>query len=262
MVNKKRKIFDIVLVSLAIILFLLLVKTIVGYVVNKSFVNHFKDGTYNKAFEDILVSTTFFERYVPIYNRGNQYYQEGDYEKAASYYQAALNEEPPERKECDIRVNYALALLHMLDPETYANEENAAETWQIIGAAEYVLTEQECAKFRPDEGHDEEAQKLLDEIEKLKENLPPPPPSNETSNNTQNNSGGKGDDNNDSNEQNSSSGGNSTENNTEEDPYNGLENEIRGLQQNTIDQRQKSIDEDEYLYGNRTSGRRNYQKNW
>ena len=104
----------------------------------------------------------------------------------------------------------------------------------------------------------------MDEIQKLKENLPPPPPSNETSNNTQNQSGGKGEDNNnDSNEQNSSSGGgNSTENNTEEDPYNGLENEIRGLQQNTIDQRQKSIDEDEYMYGNRTSGRRNYQKNW
>ena len=249
MVNKKRKIFDIVLISLAILLFLLLIKSIFGYLVNKSFVDHFKEGTYNKAFEDILVSTTFFERYVPLYNRGNPYYQ------------AALEENPPAGKECDIRVNCALALLNMLDPETYANEENAAETWQIIGTAEFVLTEQECAKYRPEEGHDETAQKLLDEIQKLKENLPPPPPSNETSNNTQNNNGGGGDNNSNEN-QNSSQGGNSTKNETEEDPYNGLENEIRGLQQNTIDQRQKSIDEDEYTYGNRSSSRRSYQKNW
>lgn len=260
MANKKRKILDIVLVSLAIILFLLFVKAIFGYFVNKSFVNHFKDGTYNKAFEDLLVGTTLFERYVPIYNRGNQYYDEGDYEMAATYYQAALDEDPPEGKECDIRVNYALTLIHMLDPETYANEENAAQSWQIIETAEYVLVEEECAKFRPEEGHDETAQKLLDEIEKLKENLPPPPPSNETSNNTQNSSGGQNS--NDTNEQNSSNGGNSTENNTEEDPYNGLENEIRGLQQNTIDQRQQSLDEDEQVYGNAASGRKYYQKNW
>lgn len=261
MVNKKRKILDIVLVSLAILLFLLLAKAIFGYLVNKSFVDNFKEGTYNKAFEDILVSTTLFERYVPIYNRGNQYYQEGDYEMAATYYQAALDTKPPEGKECDIRVNYALALIHMLDPETYANEENAEYTWQIIWTAEYVLTEQECAKYRPDEGHDETAQKLLDELQKLKENLPPPPASNSTSNNTQNSSGG-GQGNNQTNEQNNSSGGNSTQNNTQEDPYNGLENQIRGLQQNTIDQRQQSIDQDQYTYGNASSGRRYNQKNW
>ena len=99
MASKKRKIWDIVLVSLAVLLFLLLVKAIFGYLVNKSFVDHFKDGTYNKAFEDILVGSTLFERYVPIYNRANQYYQEGDYESAISYYAAALSYNIPEEKE-------------------------------------------------------------------------------------------------------------------------------------------------------------------
>lgn len=258
MASKKRKIWDIVLVSLAVLLFLLLVKAIFGYLVNKSFVDHFKDGTYNKAFEDILVGSTLFERYVPIYNRANQYYQEGDYESAISYYAAALSYNIPEGKECDIRVNYALALINLLDPETYADEANAANSWQIILTAEAVLVEDECAKFRPDTGHDETAQKLLDEIEKLKENLPPPPPSNETSNNTQNNNGGGSS--NDTNQNNSSQ--NSTQNNTQEDPYNGLENEIRGIQQNTIDQRQRSIDEDEYIYGNGTAGQRYNKRNW
>ena len=78
MASKKRKIWDVILISLAILSFLFLAKAIFGYLVNKSFVDHFKDGTYNKAFEDILVSTTLFEKYVPLYNRANQYYKEGD----------------------------------------------------------------------------------------------------------------------------------------------------------------------------------------
>ena len=67
MASKKRKIWDVILISLAILSFLFLAKAIFGYLVNKSFVDHFKDGTYNKAFEDILYPLGWQSVITPYY---------------------------------------------------------------------------------------------------------------------------------------------------------------------------------------------------
>lgn len=253
MENKKR-IFDIIIFSIFGILLILLIKTIIGFEINKSFVKNFESGKYIKGLEDILISTTLFEKYVPYYNRGNQAYQEGDYAEAAKYYKKALEKHVPKGKECDIRVNYALSLVMQINPTNFADSAHSKQSLTIIQQAEDILTEQECAKYPPDKGHDEDAQKLLEELEKLKQQLQDQSnDQNQSENQSQNES---------NNQSKNESSKNDTQNQEEKEGYNGLENQIRNLQKNTIDSRQSTLDNDEMVYGNGMSGSRYREKNW
>lgn len=111
------------------------------------------------------------------YNAGNQAFRMEDYESAKAYYDAALQEKPSEKKDCRIRINEALSVTTPITPEsvTYDNLDEAIE--KLEGARD-ILTENGCADENDDNGHNDKAQILKNEIddyiEWLRENVKPP----------------------------------------------------------------------------------------
>lgn len=109
------------------------------------------------------------EPYVAYYNQGNIYFQNEDYLKAMQYYEKALEENPPEDKECAIRINAALTILYSIE-SFYDEPEYIDYSISMLQDAKDVLLEKECATDAGD-GHSEAAQKLKDEIDTILEKL-------------------------------------------------------------------------------------------
>jgi tetratricopeptide (TPR) repeat protein len=110
--------------------------------------------------------------YVPLYNLGNAYYKDGDYEQAAAFYYTALEYDPPEiDEECKIRINLALALLHQIDFNDLDTQQKVDRAITHLNGARGVLTEHGCANPEDDKGHSEDAEKLKKDIDEMLEKL-------------------------------------------------------------------------------------------
>lgn len=86
-----------------------------------------------------------------------------NYEEALKYY-------IPRRKECDIRVNYALSICETVELDE-TNQESIEEAIQKYERAIDILVEEKCAHRNNEKGHDKEAQELKDDIQKEIERL-------------------------------------------------------------------------------------------
>lgn len=129
--------------------------------------------------------TVYLQLYIFHYNRGNEFYELGQYEKAASEYEKSLKFYVPNGKECDIRVNYALSMcagLNLNDISGLTEDEKTVMIG-ILETAIDILVEEECAHRDDDNGHDNEAQKLKNELQEiidmLKQEPQPEPDDNE-----------------------------------------------------------------------------------
>lgn len=111
----------------------------------------------------------FSLRYVFYYNNGNNYYRKMDYTAAIEAYEHALDANPPEEKECSIRVNMALAIIKTIGSD-YASPEQIETTIETLKEARDVLLEKDCATEEGD-GHSEPAQTLKEEIDAIIEEL-------------------------------------------------------------------------------------------
>jgi tetratricopeptide (TPR) repeat protein len=105
------------------------------------------------------------EGYVAYYNQGNIYYQQGEYLNAIDAYDKALEENPPEGKECAIRINKVLAMLATVG-ELYNDPAFTDTVLPILYEARNVLLEEDCATEAGD-GHSAEAEQLKKEIEEM-----------------------------------------------------------------------------------------------
>lgn len=105
------------------------------------------------------------EDYVAYYNQGNVYYQQGDYLNAIDAYERALEANPPEEKECSIRINIALAMIATIG-DLYKDPAYADDVLTVLYEARDVLLENGCATESGD-GHSATAEKLKEEIEAL-----------------------------------------------------------------------------------------------
>lgn len=120
----------------------------------------------------IVLITIFgflFLRYIFYYNKGNRLYERFDYVGAIEQYENALDAFPPHFKECSIRVNLALAMIHNMGPD-FAAPENVENSIATLMEARDILLEDGCATEEGD-GHSEPAQQLKEEIDKLLEQL-------------------------------------------------------------------------------------------
>lgn len=120
--------------------------------------------------------TVFLQLYIFHYNRGNEFYELGQYEKAASEYESSLKLYVPKGRECDIRVNYALSMcagLNLNDIQSLTADEKT-EIINTLEAAIDILVEEGCANRNDDNGHDEDAQKLKNELQEIIDMLKQP----------------------------------------------------------------------------------------
>ena len=150
----------------------------IRYLINMSFLHKYNKGVYQAEIEEFLSKLNIPEGYLPYYNAGNAYYMLEDYDSAIACYEDALDSHPTEKKECDIRVNLALAMLHKIDFDHIDTEKQKASAIRTLQAARNVLVENGCADPYGTEGHDPEAEQLKQDIDKMLEQLgaePQPP---------------------------------------------------------------------------------------
>ena len=155
-----------IMIAAYTIVALLLIKFAFTYWYNEWVISKYEEGDYTENFS-LLEAFNFTERYIVYYNNGNVMYQNKDYEAAIEYYEQALEEDPPEGKECPIRINLALAKLQLLG-EDYLTEEKIDKTIKILKDCLDILSEEDCANDDGD-GHDNRAQRLYDEIKEMLE---------------------------------------------------------------------------------------------
>ncbi len=150
----------------------------IRYIINGVFLLNYNHGRYSYRTEEFLQKVNIPEGYLPFYNAGNAYYMLEDYDQAIVSYKEALESHPTEKKECDIRVNLALAMLHKVDFDNIKTEKQKANAVRTLQSARNVLTEKGCADPYGTNGHDPEAEQLKQDIDKMLEELdaePEPP---------------------------------------------------------------------------------------
>ena len=139
---------------------------VLNYYGNKKLISNYGQGVYQ---QNELGFLGFTQPYVNHFNRGNVYYQLGDYEKAKQEYQLALNLLPADPYDCKVRVNYALAYVTPIDTDKIT-EDNYEDVIEICEKAKEILAEKDCATPEND-GHYYAAQKLYNEINEFEEQL-------------------------------------------------------------------------------------------
>lgn len=116
------------------------------------------------------------------YNKGNNAFRQQEYEWAESRYEDSLYFSPTKRRECKVRINYALSIVTPITPES-VTWDNLEESILRLEEAKNILTEHDCAHEHDTNGHNKKAQTLKNEIddyiEWLKQNVQPPEDSTE-----------------------------------------------------------------------------------
>ena len=160
----KKKIFII------LYLFLLIIfgKFLFSYVYNERMIAGYSENDYSRNANN-LKFLNIYQPYIAYYNSGNAYYQKHDYDNAIKEYNRALNANPPELKECSIRINLALAMIGKI-PSDYDSPDNIDETIVSLKEARAVLLEDGCATEEGD-GHSKTAERLKREIDDLIDEL-------------------------------------------------------------------------------------------
>ena len=145
------------------------------FLLNERFLSDYRSGRYADTYERPLLTPNLPESWLPLYNLGNVSYQQEDYDAAVGWYQQSLEKNPPEEeKECAVRINLALALLHKVDYEHLDTEKAVSTAVQQLLQARGILTEHGCADPEGTEGHSPEAEQLKKEIDEFLKKLQNP----------------------------------------------------------------------------------------
>ena len=142
-------------------------------ITNHLFVQAYNNEEYDTEAEEKLLKMNFPESYVPYYNLGNAAYKKGDYNSAIAYYTKALENYPPEDKDCLIRINMALSLCNTIDFYNLDSQEKIDTALFILYKARDLLLEKGCASDEG-EGHNADAQQLKEDIDAMIEKLKNP----------------------------------------------------------------------------------------
>ena len=154
------------------------------FILNEIFRSRYNHQIYSNDYEESLLKLNFPESYLPYYNLGNAEYKNGNYDRAISNYKKALELGPQHNheKECDIRVNLALAMLAKIDWANMKTQKDGQRAIKQLKAARNVLTEEGCANPDDPNGHDEDAEQLKKDIDDMIQQLQNPPPQQKTDN--------------------------------------------------------------------------------
>ena len=154
-----------VLIVIYIILILITLKLLYNVFINSILINNYEKGKYSDSQAKALTFLNFPESYIANYNYGNIFYQNGEYEKAIEKYEESLKGFIPKNKECNIRINYALAVCKTIS----VNEKDQSSINKAIEKYELAienLTQKGCANKNDDNGHSQKAETLKKDIQK------------------------------------------------------------------------------------------------
>ena len=150
---------------------------IVRWCMNAYYVSEAQKGHYHPEIEERLTELNFPDGYIVWYNLGNYYFEEGDYKEAEDCYYRAIECGIPYEKECEVKINLALAMINQLSDEewdSFLDAETSAEmdaqarnVEKTLITARTILIEDGCAHEDDEDGHNEQAQILKDEIDEL-----------------------------------------------------------------------------------------------
>lgn len=151
----KRKI----LIAIYIILILITIKLFSNSIINRFLINKYNNGQYSEKQAKSLTYLNYIQSYVAYYNYGNILYQNGEYENAIEEYKKALSSNIPKDKECNVRINYTLAICKtvQINEKEQDSIKNAIKTYET---AIDILTEKSC------DLHNQKAQQLKKDIQK------------------------------------------------------------------------------------------------
>ena len=152
------------------VLIIIIVKLICNYIVNAFLINKYNKHEYLEECAKILQIANVIEPYIANYNMGNILYQNGEYVEAIEEYEKALKGMPSKNKECNIRINYALAICKTVQVDE-SDGESIRNAIRIYEEAVEVLTEKGCADKDNDNGHSKKAEQLKKDIQKEIERL-------------------------------------------------------------------------------------------
>ena len=149
--------------------------------VNRMFLAGYQSGRYAEYPEKLLLPLRLGEDYTVPYNLGTVAFHQEDFALAERYFRDALRKRPPaEEKECSVRINLALSILHgySFDSVSLKNPEQVQEALDVLRLARGVLTESGCADERADAftGHSLDAEALKRDIDDMIHRLLTPPP--------------------------------------------------------------------------------------
>lgn len=200
---------------------------------NHLFVKAYAEGDYQKEREERLLKLNVPESYLPYYNLGNVAYENKEYASAVGYYTQALNLYPVGQKECDVRINLALAMCYGIDWENMDSQEDVDTALVVLYKARDVLLVNDWAT-EDGEGHrDDDAQQLKEDIDRMIEQL-----QNQQGDDSQDNQ-----DQQDENQDNSQDQNESDNSGSQSDREKRLQKELEGEKKNALEERSKEHDE-------------------
>jgi tetratricopeptide (TPR) repeat protein len=153
-----------VLVIGYICLLLIMCKLLFVYLGNNLIIRKYENGKYLVTQAKMLTDITFQKSYISNYNYGNILYKNGKYDEAIEEYEKALQTLVPAKKECKIRINYALAMCNCIEVDE-SNQDSLQEAINTYEEAIKILTEKSCNE------HNKDAEELKEDIEKEIERL-------------------------------------------------------------------------------------------
>lgn len=154
-----------VLIMIYIILILISLKLLYNIGTNSILINQYNQGKYDSNQGKKLTYLNFIQGYVANYNYGNILFQNGEYENAIEEYKKALKRMIPKEKECNIRINYALAICKTVEVDE-KDQESIRKAIETYESAIGILTEEGCANQNDNNGHSQKAEQLKEDIEK------------------------------------------------------------------------------------------------
>ncbi len=163
------------------LLILILVKLTFSFTVNEIIIANYDNSKYNDNLINTLYFINFPESYIAYYNHGNILYKTENYEEAISKFETALEKNPSQNRVCDIRVNLSLSITATI------NSNNPQESLSKLKKARMILYEDNCANEFDNNGKDEKAEKLEEEIKKIEKELESSNENNEDDNSQDNN---------------------------------------------------------------------------
>lgn len=153
-----------IIIASYVLIGLVLFKFAFSYGYNEWVNGKYEEGDYTENY-NLLEVANINEPYIVYYNNGNVMYQRQDYELAIEYFEKALTKNPPEEKECLVRINLVLSKLALLGEDAFSPEK-IEDTIELLEECLNILSEKGCATDEGD-GHNNRAQRLYDEIKEM-----------------------------------------------------------------------------------------------